>query len=170
MTKDSQVTISGTSTLRDWTVSGSNIKGELKFKGDNNKTDLIPAGEITMAEVDVDVASIHSERGEAMDNKIYNALKRDEYPVIRFVLRDPVQLKNAGQRADSIVASGEISIAGVTRNISFEIEVSYENGKWVFTGNRSLKMSDFDIQPPSAMFGQIVSGDEIEIGVNLIFN
>jgi hypothetical protein len=50
--------------LSDWTVSGSNVKGELKFKGDNNKTDLIPAGEITMAEVYVDVASIHSERSE----------------------------------------------------------------------------------------------------------
>lgn len=170
VSKDSQVKISGTSTLSDWTISGSNVKGELKFNGENNKTDIIPAGEITMADVSVEVASIHSERGEPMDNKIYKALKRDEYPVIRFVLHDPVQLKKANQRADSVVASGAISIAGVTRNISFDMKVSYERGEWMFTGKKSLKMSDFGIEPPSAMFGQIITGDDIDIGVNLIFN
>lgn len=156
--------------MSDWTVSTSNVKGELLFKWDNNKTDVIPAGEITMAEVHVDVASIHSERGETMDNKMYKALKRDDYPIIHFVLGDVVQFKKETQRADSIVASGAISIAGVTRNISFQMKVSYEKKNWVFTGKKSLKMSDFDIEPPSAMFGQIMTGDEIEIGVNLIFN
>lgn len=172
LTQDSQVKISGTSTLSDWTVTGTALKGQMEFEARNNKKNTMGSvgdGEIAMAEVALDVASIHSERGETMDNRIYKALNRDEFPEIRFRLRDPVQLKKVAQRQASIVADGDLSIAGVTKSISFEMDVSSESEKWIFHGRKSLKMSDFSIEPPSAMFGQIVTGDEIEIDLDLIF-
>lgn len=168
LTDGSSVKISGTSTLSDWTVTSSKLAGQMIVQG-AKVAGAMPAGEVTTAEVNVEVASIHSERGETMDNKIYKALKRDEFPAIRFLLREPVQLKNTGQPGTFIVARGDISIAGVTKDISFRMEVSNENGTWVFSGKKALKMSDFAIEPPSAMFGQITTGDDLEIDVDLIF-
>lgn len=37
-------------------------------------------------------------------------------------------------------------------------------------GSKSLKLADFQVEPPTAMFGQIVTGDEISVVLDLYFS
>ena len=36
-------------------------------------------------------------------------------------------------------------------------------------GEKVIKLQDYDIEPPSAMFGQIVVGDEVVVKFDLVF-
>lgn len=166
-----EVKISGTSTLSDWSVTGKDLTGDLVFTAQRtgNKTSQPPVGRITRAEALLNVSNIHGERGEAMDNKMYNALKREEHPTIRFVLQKPIELTNWNGSKHALTATGELSMAGRTKEFSCEMKLSCDNNTWTFTGEKSMKLSDFEITPPSAMFGQIVTGDEIRIAFLLIY-
>ena len=43
-----------------------------------------------------------------------------------------------------------------------------EDGAFKFTGSKSFKMTEYEIKPPTAMFGQIETGDEVNIIFDII--
>jgi polyisoprenoid-binding protein YceI len=156
----SSISISGTSTLSNWVVRSQQVSGEMTFTGS------IGPGTIKAAKAAVEVSSIRSEKGETMDNKMYNALKEDSHPEITFVLTKPIALSKAPAR---LSATGEVTIAGVTNAMTFELDLTYADNAFRIQGTRSLKLSDFNIEPPTAMFGQIETGDEIDVRLDLVF-
>ena len=164
----SAVSISGTSTLSDWMVKSEKISGEMTLApaGKNTKGSATPLGTIENTKVILEVSSIKSEKGEAMDNKMYRALKNDTHPQITFVLTRPLEVVNAPA---TLTATGDVTLAGVTRPMTFDLDFTREENTYRFQGSRTLKMSDFEIDPPSAMFGQIVAGDEIVVELTLFF-
>ncbi len=62
-----------------------------------------------------------------------------------------------------------MEIAGVTRPMTFDLAFSYADGNFHLEGSKALRFSDFEIDPPAAMFGQIVTGDEIVVKLDLTF-
>ncbi|SHI69951.1 YceI family protein [Pseudozobellia thermophila] len=150
LSDESTLTIDGTSTVHDWTVAAQKMVGELQLS------------DATIKEInfEVDVAEIKSERGATMDNKMHKALKKDEYPKITFVL--------TGLKDESTVV-GNLTIAG-KRNVA-EIPVALNSSGNVveLSGEYKLVLQDFGIEPPTAMFGQIVVGDEVTVKFNLKF-
>ena len=169
--EDAKMTITGTSTIHDWTsdvteVRGSmTLDGKLLTRGSIKKGDKIKALSIT-----VPVKSIISPRGATMDKKTYAALKSEGHPNIIFALDDnKVSSVEGGKFV--ITAKGDLSMAGVTQRIEMEVEgkKTDEKGYW-FKGNKKLNMKDYDMEPPSAMFGQIVTGEEVEINFEVVFN
>lgn len=159
----SSIEISGTSTLSNWVVKSSQVSGEMTFDAGlkRNGPEVIKS-----ARVVVDVSSIKSEKGETMDNKMYGALKHDSYPQIAFVLTNPLDLPKG---ASKLSASGNVNLAGVTKPLIFDLEVRREKDAFRFQGRKTLKLSDFDIEPPTAMFGQIETGDEIVVSLDLLY-
>ena len=169
MSDNSKVHISGTSTLSDWTVRSEELAGEMTFtpSGKKAKDNDFDGGAIQEAKAVLEVSTIKSEKGETMDNKIYSALKRDSYPRITFMLTAPVVIpKSTGK----VSATGNVEIAGVTRPMTFELDVAYEANVFHVSGSRSLKLTEFDVEPPTSMFGQIVTGDEIAVALDLYFS
>ena len=164
----SKVLISGTSTLSDWVVKSEGLSGEMTFtpSGEKAQKGAFQAGIVRHGQAVLEVSTIRSEKGETMDNKIYNALRNDAYPRITFVLTDPISLSNASRKA---TATGTVQIAGVTRPMTFELEVDPVENVFHFYGSRSLKWTEFGIEPPTAMFGQIVTGDDISVTLDLYF-
>jgi polyisoprenoid-binding protein YceI len=157
----STLQISGTSTLSDWVVKSETLSGEMLYSG-TTKTS------IRQASVVLDVSTIKSEKGEAMDNKIYKALKSDEHPQISFVLSSPVATSLKDEKKLSV--TGDVTLAGVKRPMTFDLVVSNADNAVHLKGSKSLKLSEFEIEPPTAMFGQIVIGDEIKIDLDLYLN
>lgn len=165
----SKIEISGTSTLSDWVVRSGQVSGEMTFAAVSGKPGAghaVQAGMIKDGKAILEVSSIKSEKGETMDNKLYKALKNDAHPRITFSLTQPVQVVK-GEK--SVSATGNVEIAGLTRPMTFDLTLSYLNDTFHLRGSRSLKLSDFNIEPPTAMFGQIVTGDEITVGLDLTF-
>ena len=91
----------------------------------------------------------------------YNSLKTDKHKQITF------QLTSAKVNAKTIICSGNLTVAGFTKPI--EVEVAYEerNGVLYCKGAQKIKMTDYNVEPPTFMFGSIKTGNEITVSFDV---
>lgn len=140
--------VDGTSTLHDWTVESDKATGIIKLT------------ESTIESVTVQVPAQSLESGKSgMDRRMHDALNVRRHNQITFTSNQITlnESKSGG------VAAGELTIAGKKQpfEVSFVVE---ENGSsWKFTGSSTFKMSQFDVDPPTAVMGTIRSGDEVTV-------
>tara|TARA_R110001592_G_scaffold5353_5_gene29492 strand:- start:1478 stop:2053 length:576 start_codon:yes stop_codon:yes gene_type:complete len=156
----SSVLIKGTSTLHDWESIVEKTSSELVV---NNLEDA----NIETLNVKVQVLSIKSGKS-IMDKLTYKALKADEHPTITFIFKKGEIVKEDARFMD-IKLIGDLSIAGVTKNVSVITKINKSGKTIILKGVHKLKMTDFGISPPKALLGTIKTGDEITIEFNLIF-
>lgn len=150
LSEQSAMNIDGTSTIHDWSVVANSMSGEVEAEG------------TTLKEIrfEVDVENIKSERGPTMDNKIYAALKKEEYPKVIFNLS-----KVKGQS----VLEGALTIAGQEKTIEIPVKMSSSEGNIKLVGEQKITLQDYGIEPPTAMFGQIIVGDDVTVKFDLVF-
>jgi len=167
---ETKMTVSGTSTLHDWTSEVNEVKGYVEvdenFAGDGkvNVDDVVK-----LVNISVPVKSIISPRGATMDKKTYNALKSEEHPEIIFALKDN-KVSSVDGEGFTVEAAGDLTIAGVTKQVSFPVHGKISGDKMNFEGAYKLNMIEYEMEPPTAMFGQIVTGEEVEIKFDLVVN
>jgi polyisoprenoid-binding protein YceI len=152
--------VSGTSSLHDWEIISDEATGEADFSINNNQI-----SSINSLQINIPAKSLKSGK-RAMDNNTYQALNSKEHPQITFKL-DKVQ--NISQRNGSsiISATGLLTVAGTSRNISLNVTGTPHKEGFLFEGTHSLKMTDFNITPPTAVMGTIRTGDEININFRI---
>lgn len=169
VSEESTMTVSGTSTLHDWTSEVDTIKGSVEMGKKMVEKEKAKNGDaINSVKIVVPVISIISPRGATMDKKTYNALKSEEHPDIIFELVDN-KVSSANGNTFAVSASGDLTIAGKKNPVEFPVEGKIISSEKVsFTGSYKLNMTDYEMEPPSAMFGQIVTGEEIIIKFELI--
>lgn len=103
-----------------------------------------------------------------MDKLTYKALKAEEYPLITFVFTN-AKILEENQYQLTIELTGDLTIAGVTKNIAVKTIIDKLDEDVVLRDSHPLKMTDFGITPPTALLGTIKTGDEIIIDFNLKF-
>lgn len=165
--KNSEVTISGTSTMHKWKsdVTQVDVSGKILYEG--SQIQSIPS-----LQLKIPVSGIISEKGNKMDKKTYEALKSEEFPTITFSLVN-IQSMQASNGKQAISAKGNLTVAGVTRLIDLKVEgILTDDGTLVLTGSKKLKMTDFEMDPPTALLGTIKTGDEVTVDfkVSLLLN
>lgn len=151
------MTISGTSTLHDWEskVLKANWNGLITIDegGDIN---------IQKSELKIMVKDIQSDHGRIMDNKTYEAFHSDRYPNISF------SMKSFTQQADRISLEGILTMNGNSRLITLHVDAKIlGNSDIQFAGSHALKMTDYKMEPPTAMMGTIKVGNEITVKFDL---
>lgn len=170
----SVMTISGTSTIHDWTSKVNEIKGEYVLK-ETIKDKKLPksGGLIEKIRMVIPVLSIESPRGETMDNKTYNALKSDEFPELVF----EAKMDNLEQVFDKegsrflLMVTGNLTLAGSTKEVTISLEGErLPSGKLKFKGAYPIDMVEYNIEPPTAMFGQIKTGKDVVVDFDLILS
>jgi len=149
-----KVSVKGNSTLHEWEAVASEII--------DHPTEIITDLKVKSGFEDfgfkVGVASLDGGRGASMNKKIKKALIATTHPYIIFASAE-VELLD-----ESVVKSkGALEIAGKSMDVAVDATVSLEDDQLVISGSKALKMSDFGIEPPTAMFGQIKTRDEIEV-------
>lgn len=160
-TKSHTLTVAGTSTLHDWKCPAL----KLSANGDLN----VQGGELRGVNslwLEVDPKSIKSDK-DAMDEKIYEALKTDSYQKITFQMN---KMKSIEKKGDNwvIVAGGNLTVAGVSKPIELTVEGKVlPGGDIEFSGSKTIRMTSFNVDPPTAMWGVIKAGDEITIAFDL---
>ena len=97
-----------------------------------------------------------------MDKKTYEALKEEDFPVISYqgtaeIISDY-----------SAIFSGKMKIAGVEKEVVTKVRINYVDGKVSLSGEKNLKLTDFNIDPPTAVFGTIKTGNEVVIHYNIL--
>lgn len=169
VTDSTKMTVSGTSTLHDWTSTVTQVNGFVEISEKiANKGKVKKGDDIGAVEIVVPVDSIISPRGATMDKKTYKALKSEEHPEITFKMDDN-KVVSVSSNAFNVSANGSLTIAGVTKDVEFPVEGKFQgSNELVFTGAYKLNMTEYDMEPPSAMFGQIETGEEVEIKFKLV--
>ena len=157
------VTIDGGSTLSGWSVNAPQVTG---FPA----TLTLDPGEGATIEgfaFEVDVNSMDGGRGSAMNDKIKIALKSETNPSITFQQSGSATFKEIDGELVCEV-TGDLSIAGNQQPVTVPVKAVVEGNQLRLSANRGLTMTQFEVTPPSAMFGQIVAEDSIQ--VNIAFN
>lgn len=151
--KNSTIVINGTSNLHDWNTKTDQIKGELVFSGEN---------QLKSMSVEVPVKSIKS--GERlMDSKTYETLNADKHPNIVFRMTDAATFQRTGSDINAVI-NGNLTIAGTTKRVVVRAKGKVSpSGEYVFSGEIALKMTDYNMKPPTAMLGALKVGDQVRL-------
>jgi polyisoprenoid-binding protein YceI len=154
--KQSKMSVQGTSSLHDWESEVTQVewKGAVTVQGNQ----LV---EIKDVQVKIQVTGIKSTKGRIMDNKTYEAFNSDKNPTIQYRLTNT---KITGSGEYTVVANGQLTMAGVTRPVELTAKAKVlSNGDVQIVGSRKLNMKDFSMTPPTAMMGTIKVGEEVTV-------
>ena len=154
----SHISISGTSTIHEWTTTSEKSTCDAVFE---NNSQGEPVQLVSLV-VSVPAESLKSGKG-GMDKNAYSALKTDNYKQIIF------QLTSGKIDGKTIRCHGNLTIAGTTKQI--EVEATYTilpDGSIQCKGSKKLAMRDYNVEPPSFMFGSVTTGNEITVSFDVI--
>lgn len=155
----STLTIEGTSSLHDWEEVAEIFKGSIRIDKDT---------ELFIKELDVTIQAESLKSGKrAMDKNTYKALKTDTYKTISYTLTSVKNLIDNGNGNYTAEVSGNLTIAGVKKGISMNLTLAFINNGLSIKGEKKIKMTDYNIEPPKALLGTITTGDEITVNFNL---
>jgi polyisoprenoid-binding protein YceI len=154
----------GTSTLHDWTMSARSLQGNAQFEiSGNSKLTGISALNFILP-----VKNLKGDK-DGLNENAYDALKADKYSNIQFTMTSATISSNGGA-SYTIYANGNLFIAGVTRYVTMQVRTQLNaDGTVTCSGTQDLKMSDFNVERPSFMFGVMKTGDELKLNYNLVF-
>jgi polyisoprenoid-binding protein YceI len=157
--KDYTVTIHGTSNLHDWDENVGIVTGDAIIDWNADKSFDLNAVHIKM-----DVHSIKSHEGSGMNNNTYKALKADANPTIIFALNHPLKSIKTNSTENDVSMVGSLTIAGVIKPVTMKVKLVMDNQSILtIEGAYTIKMADYDVTPPTALFGTIKTGDSITL-------
>ncbi len=162
--KSATMTLYGTSTLHDWTMTATvfTANGQFTVTPDNQLTAL------NALTVTLPVHNLKSEH-DGMNDNAYDALKADQNKNITFQLKSATVTSSGGSKYQ-IAALGSLSIAGVSKAVTLNTSaVVNADGSISCAGTVPLKLSDFNIERPSFMLGTMKVGDALTLNYSLIF-
>lgn len=154
----SSITIQGTSNLHNWESKAQEINGQINAN--------LLSKQVQSLMVEIPVKSIKS--GEKlMDTKTYEAFNADKNPNIQFKMTEVNNLQ-INETNVNVTLTGNLTLAGVTRKVSIKAAGKpQKNNSYNFVGSVALKMTDFDIKPPTAMMGMLKVGNDINLKLNI---
>lgn len=166
---DPVIRVDGDSNVRTWGADAETVSGSLTLhNGTLLSLETLTPENFGNLEITVETESLDSgTRG--LTRNMHNYLKSGEHPRITFTLNEVTDITmNNGQAL--IVANGVIQAAGADNPVTMTVlaEVLSENSIR-FTGEHEMLMSDFGIDPPTAVFGTVRSDDEIVVRYDVTF-
>ena len=104
---------------------------------------------------------------KGLDDNMRKALKGAQYKDIRFQMDSyDVKAPSSGAAAFSVTLRGRLSLAGVERRIDVAATCVRVGEGLRLSGSKELLMTDYQIKPPTLMFGAIKTADLITIKFN----
>lgn len=161
--QESTLWIEGTSSIHDWTCTVQHVAGSLEVNDASSETLSVMGVEVT-----VPVEEIAC-KNKTMDKKTRAALKAGAHPVIHYALNTAEMTSEVAEGRFELQATGQLTVAGVTRDLVMTITgVRLGEGRYRFTGQTPLLMTDFDVTPPKAMLGTLKTGDRIVVRFDVL--
>ncbi len=154
---ESRIAVLGHSSLHDWTlkVNMSQLRLKKVVCLENQLTHISVAFPIK--------GMVPPKKG--MKKKILKVLQSKTYPMISIRLED-FYFKN-----DSVYTDNALyTVAGITKKKSFKAAYMLaKNNGFRLSGSQEIKFSDFDMKPPSAMLGLVITRNELLVNFDLYF-
>lgn len=157
--QDVDIRLQGTSTLHDWEMKAGKGNTEAVFVIDAaNK--ILSLSKLTFT---LPVKNLKSEH-TVMDKNTYKALQADANPSIQFVLSSATIVPATGNEY-KIECVGKLTIAGTTHETTLTATAVFNavDKSLLISGVKKMKMTDYNVKPPTVMLGTIKTGNDIAI-------
>lgn len=112
-----------------------------------------------------------------MNQDLQKALKSSEFPEITFtfdnatILAMPDDLDNEDENSFELDVQGSLTVAGQTREIRFTTKAYFvETYRIRAIGKTTIRMTDFGVEPPTALMGLVKAEDELIVNFDLYAN
>jgi len=145
-----------------WIEGKSNVN-QFSCKAERYNSKIKPPASAGAIEVEVDISVEGFECGKRRMNRDLNeALMSKKHPFISFEYTETRSMDfNDSSDQYRLVVAGNLTVAGHTRQIEFPMEAFVqEDGTIRAIGETELRMTDYNVEPPTAMLG-IVRVDDI---------
>src|SRR5690625_5093108 len=171
---ESRFWIEGASNVNRFDCEAGTFEGEMEIEPElpEELADEI-RGEINL-ELRIPVLSFECGR-RRMNRDFYEALKSDSHPYIHFEYLDTRVLeqleKQAGEEGNHwlLEVEGVLTVAGTSRTIMFNAEGGVLDEKRVrVRGHKPILMTDYDIDPPTALLGVVRAQDELTVYFDIV--
>jgi hypothetical protein len=160
---ESDFRIAGRSNESDFEVHSTVISGWVELSDAND------ARSVTGLSLVVPAKEIKSDKGLIMNRVMWGGLETDEHPEISFEMIS-ASAPDAASDSVNLVVTGLLTLTGTTNEVVIELLAeSDETGSKKYVGSFPLTMTDYDMAPPTAMFGRLRVHKDIEIYFDLKF-
>jgi polyisoprenoid-binding protein YceI len=118
---------------------------------DVSGTMTVEGGEVAAVDVEVDMTTLQSDNGQRDGQLATRGIEYERFPTATFTLTSPVALPEAADDAWSVStqATGDLTIHGVTREVTISLEAEVTDGSAAVVGQAPVKLTDFDIEAPT---------------------
>lgn len=150
-----EVIIHGTSNLHNWEMQVKEIT--------SRQTIIFSNDQLVLDNVDLTVPVSRIESGNSvMDSKAQNALKAGTFSAMRFIAGGVSLPVSDNSFRGSI--KGKLLIAGVTKDVEIPVSGMINSDKnLVLKGDYVIDMTQYDVKPPTAVFGTLKTGREVRV-------
>jgi len=156
-----RVSIAGTSHLHPLMASTTDVRMSRLVLAPADGNRLLSAakpGGVEELEIVIPAGSLSSAQ-EGADQHLHQALGVDTHPDITFRLLGLEPAAAAGR----LEAVGVLTIAGVEREVAFEVKFAVNASTITVMGEVALLMTDYGLVPPTAMLGMIKADPTITV-------
>jgi polyisoprenoid-binding protein YceI len=158
-----KITIEGTSNIHDWEMNSD--KGAVAVEFNFASSGIISG--LSSLTFTLPVESLKSEH-KSMDKNTYNALRSNDHSNIVFTASTANITFSGNSNQYHLTAKGKLTISGVTKDVVLNATGVVNPDKSItYTGTHKLKMTDYNVKPPSLMLGAIKTGSDITVKFNL---
>ncbi len=162
---ESKIWVDGKSTIKNFSCTAADVAAVVDAAP--NGISQVAAGDKGVRAVRITVPAEKLECGNGtMNEHMRKAIKLTENPTIEFKLAGYDVTKGADGVTGTLL--GTLSLGGVKKSIAIPAVGKVEGGALHVTGAYDLKMSDFDLTPPSLMFGRIKVRDELSVKFDVV--
>ncbi|MCF6214493.1 MAG: YceI family protein [Flavobacteriaceae bacterium] len=153
----SNLTITGTSSLHNWTIDAKTLDGKAILITESDKFTIFKT--LTFS------VSIDGLKGKksGMNKKIRSTLKIKENKTIDYQFQKLIKIEAINTHTYKVETVGLLTIAKKSKQISLLFTIEITKNKIRITGEKDLKMTDFNINPPKAFLGMLKVGDSVKI-------
>lgn len=157
---ENSILIEGTSNIHDWEIVANDFSSELELTMKEGKLD-----QVNSIQLSIPVKSFDSGKGK-MDKNTYKAMNEDTYKLVSFSSKTPVKLEEKSAGVYKALVKGDLTVSGTTKSVMIPVEFHKNKTGYTLKAEQDLTMPDYGIEPPTALFGTITTGET----VNVIFN
>jgi len=170
--EESKLWIEGRSNVNEFECEANKYSGEATIYDEQEEDSAFVQSVQERLSLQVDIRVDGFECGKnKMNRDLRDALKSDNFPEITFLFDSAELIEMPKHPNDPFLVDvkGSLTVAGETRDIHFETRAYYlDIDKVRAIGNTTIRMSDFNVEPPTALLGLIQADDELTVKFDLI--
>lgn len=160
---ESKLWIEGRSNVNQFQCFANQYTSDIETTG--NADTLADTG--LDVEIDIFVRSFDCGRSR-MNRDLQDALKVREHEAIRFRYTDTKNVQyNPDDDTYTLTVEGVLIVAGTERTILFDLDGKLVNNTIKASGNTTLEMTEFNIEPPTALMGLVKVDGTLQVHFDL---